>query len=280
MTVRHLGERIHDLLDNRLSREAAAEAMTHLEDCDTCTMRWKELRAAREALNSSEAGIDVRFAQQLLDRDRMAQIASHETRRDARAARGRDRRPVVVSLSASLILVAVTGAAYVAGEPEDIDPGITASSETGMLSVARMDSSTMRGWVPTDGWIHPDWQSSGFEPVEATVRETPQGAQVLTYTLLSDVEPVLVVEQQGRLNSALVADMPRTTAEGVDGYVVDTVPGRIVWQTGDVVVLLSCNCAVETLEDVAAAFPQDDEHGFVDQVLAGLGVFADALSGR
>ncbi|WP_062302024.1 anti-sigma factor family protein [Demequina subtropica] len=280
MTGRHLGERIHDLLDNRLPREAAAEAMRHLEACDECTRRWRELRAAREALNSSEAGIDMTFARRLLDREHMAQVASHETRRDARAARGRDRRPVVLSLSVALLLVAVLGAAYVAGEPDDIDPGITASSETGMLSVARMDSSTMRGWVPTDGWIHPDWQSSGFEPVEASVRETPQGARILAYTLLSDIEPVLVLEQQGRLADEDVASLQPTSTEGLDGYVVGTDPTRIVWQTGDVVVLLSCNCAEETLEEVATAFPEDDEPGFVDQIIAGLGVFGDALTGR
>ncbi|WP_062461523.1 anti-sigma factor family protein [Demequina soli] len=280
MTDRHLGDRIHDLLDHRLSREATAEAMAHLEGCEGCTVRWDELRAAREALNSSEAGIDMTFARLLLDRERMERIAQQETRRHARAARGRDRRPVLITLSLTLVLVAVIGAAYVAGAPDDIDPGLAASSESGLLSVSRMDSSTMRAWDQTGGWIHPDWQSSGFAPVEAAVRETSNGARVLDYTLLSDAEPVLVHEQQGRLARDLAARLPVITVGDLDAYVAATDPISLVWQAGDVVVLVSCDCSVQTLEDVAAAFPQDGEAGPVDQVMAGFAVFSDALTGH
>ncbi|SEJ33951.1 anti-sigma factor family protein [Demequina mangrovi] len=280
MTGRHLGERIHDLLDNRMPREAAAEAMAHLDRCDECRRRWDELRTAREALNSSECGIDVSFAQRLLDREHIAEMAQHETRRDARAARGRDRRPAVLTLSLTLLLIAVVGAAYVAGEPDDIDPGLVASSETGMLSVARMDSSTMRDWASTGEWIHPDWQSSGFDPVEGTVREASNGARVLAYSLLTDAEPVLVTEWHGRMIVDPEATLLPIAVDGLDGYVIGTDPTSIAWQAGDIVVILTCDCTVGTLEEVAAEFPQDDEPGFVDQVMAGLGVFGDALTGR
>ncbi|WP_062310796.1 anti-sigma factor family protein [Demequina rhizosphaerae] len=280
MTGRHLGDRIHDLLDHRLSSEAAAEAMAHLEGCAECDARWRELRAAREALHSSEAGIDLRFTEQLLDRDRMAEIAQQETRQRARAARGRDRRPAVLTLSLTLILVAVIGAAYVAGAPEDVDPGLSAQADTAGQSIVRMDSSTLREGGLSGDWIQPDWQSTGFIPVEGTVREAASGSRVLVYTLLTDAEPVLVLEQQGRLRYDRVAALPRVEAGGLDAYVVSTSPSRLAWQAGGVVVALSCSCALDTLEEVAAAFPQDDEPGPVDQVMTGLGVFVDALTGH
>jgi len=74
--------------------------MEHLDECPECAERWQELRAAREALNSSEVGIDVRFAQQLLDRKRMAQIASEETPERARAASGAGRKHVTMAAAA------------------------------------------------------------------------------------------------------------------------------------------------------------------------------------
>ncbi|WP_062519792.1 anti-sigma factor family protein [Demequina silvatica] len=280
MTARHLGERIHDLLDNRLSSESAAEAMAHLEECDDCARRWEGMRAAREALHSSEAGIDMRFTQQLLDRDRMAEIASHETRQRARAARGRDRRPAVLTLSLTLILVAVIGAAYVAGEPGDIDPGLSASAEEQGPSVVHLDPDAMRDGVSMGDWIHPDWQSSGSTPVEAAVREGPNGSRVLVYTLVSDGESVLALETRGRLAPERVAALPVAEVEGLDAYVVGTDPSRIVWQAGDIVVALQCECLLDTLEDLAAQFPQDDEPSAVDQIMTGLGVFGDALTGH
>ncbi|WP_296664974.1 anti-sigma factor [Demequina sp.] len=280
MTARHLGERIHDLLDNRLSRPAAAEAMAHLSECPECTERWRELRAAREALNSSEAGIDMTFARRLLDRERMAQMAEQENPRSARAARGRDRRPVILTLSVTLVLVAVLGAAYVAGAPAEVDPELSASSEDGMLSVVQLDSQSMRSGDELNAWIHPDWQASGFVPVEAVVREASDGSPVLVARLLSGSQPVLVLEQQGRLNSAYVADAPLAEVEGIDAFVVSTSPASVVWQAGEIVVSLTCTCAVGTLEDVAAAFPQDGEPGFVDRIMSGMGVFADALTGN
>ncbi len=280
MTGRHLGERIHDLLDNRLPRAAATEAMAHLAECDECAQRWRELRTAREALHSSDAGIDMTFARRLLDRDRMAEIAQQETRRDARAASGRDRRPAVLVLSLSFVLAALVGAAYVAGEPADVEPDLSASSEDGVLSVAQLDSSVTRTADPRGDWIHPDWQSSGLSPVGAKIREASDGSPVLVATLLVDTTSVTLAEMQGRLNSDRVAGMPLAAVDGVDAYVVDTAPAKIVWQAGVHVVYLECDCALGTLEMVATQFPQDDEPGFVDQVMAGFGVFADALTGN
>lgn len=281
MTQRHLGDRLHDLLDNRLSREAAAEAMAHLEECADCTARWNGLRAAREALHSSEAGIDMRFTSRLLDRDRMAEIARAEDPRHVRAARPRDRRPLVLSTSLSVMLAALVGAAYAAGEPDDVDPDLTASSATGAaLSVASMDSQGMRTGQQLREWLQPDWESADLTPVEASVVRADSGATVLVATLLSGSQPVLLTEQQGHLPEHYVADKPVVSIGGIEAYVVGSSPSQLVWQAGEVVVSLTCTCAVSTLEEVAGAFPTDDEPGFVDQVMTGFGVFADALTGN
>ena len=281
MSERHLGDRLHDLLDHRLSPESAAEAMAHLEGCAECTARWNGLRAAREALNSSEAGIDLRFTSRLLDRDRMAEIAKAEDPRHVRAARPRDRRPMVLTTSLSLMLAALVGAAYAAGEPEDVDPDLTASSANGTaLSVASMDSQGMRAGQQLAEWVQPDWEATGLTPVEASLVRADSGATVLVATLLSGSQPVLLTEQQGHLPEDYVADKPQVSVGGIDAYVIGSSPSQLVWQAGEVVVSLTCTCAVSTLEEVAGTFPTDGEPGFVDQVMTGFGVFADALSGN
>ena len=280
MTGRHLGERIHDLLDNRLPAAASAEAMAHLDQCEECTTRWRELRQARQALNSSECGIDLAFARQLLDKERMQEIARGESPGAARAARGRDRRPAVLTLSLTLVLIAVLGAAYVAGAPEDVTTELSASSEDGAVSVAQLDSAGMRSGDGLDSWVHPDWQSSGLTPVAAKERVTQSGTVYLAAALLADSTPVDVAEFAGRLNPVSVTGAPVIDLDGVDAYVIDTSPTRLVWQAGEYVVFLTCDCSTGTLQQVAVAFPRDGEPGAVDQILTGLGVFVDALTGE
>ena len=50
MTARHLGNRIHDLVDGRLSRADSYVAMAHLADCEDCGSEWEQLRKERAAL--------------------------------------------------------------------------------------------------------------------------------------------------------------------------------------------------------------------------------------
>lgn len=281
MTAKHLGERVHDLLDNRLSRADAYAAMEHLGECDNCSARWRELRAAREALNSSEAGIDMRFTQQLLDRERMAQIAKGESRHRARVASGRARRPITLAVTGASLAVVALAAAYSAGAPTPVDHEFAAASSLGgAQSVAFHGPDSMRAGDQLSAWVQPDWHATGLVPIEAKVVHGPEGSTVLVAALLADMEPVIVTEQRGRLVDSLVEDLPRADVDGREVYIVSDDPAQVVWQSREVVVSALCECEMSTLETVAAAFPADHEPGFVDRVATGVGELADALTGQ
>lgn len=281
MTQKHLGESLHDLLDGRMSAADAAVAMSHLEECAECSARWTELRAAREALNSSSAGIDMRFAQQLLDRDRMAQIAQGESKHTARAARPRKRTSASIAFSVTVLMVAAVGAAYYAGGPDAIEVEFSAASADGTeQGVAYMDPQDMRFEEDMRAWVHPDWQDSGLVPIEAKILRDKNDTQVLVATLLAGFDPVVVTEKHGSLIHERVADLPRADVQGIDAYIVRVDPAQLIWQTGGVVISVTCSCAMVTLETVAGTFPTHTEPGFVDRVQDGLGELAGTLTGN
>lgn len=279
MTDKHLGERIHDLLDGRLSREESQAAMGHLAVCEECHTRWQELRAARDALNSSPAGIDLRFAQLLLDKERMAAMAQGESKHVARAAKGRDKRPVTIASAAAIILGFTVIGAYLAGSPDVIDAdlvAVAASSDersTAVIDAQSMDSAQMTQWV------QPDWQDSGLIPLEAKILRHGD-AEILVASMLAGPEPVVIVEQRGRLAAVVPEHAPVMTVNGVNVYVVNTTPIQVLWESGPVVIAATCTCAADTLATAIAAFPQAEEPGVMDQIGAGFGVFGDALTGK
>jgi len=279
VTDKHLGERIHDLLDGRLSREDSQAAMAHLAVCAECHTRLQELRAARDALNSSPAGIDMRFAQLLLDKDRMAAMAKGESKHVARAAKGRDRRPITIAGAAAIILGFTVIGAYLAGSPDVVSADLVATAASGDgRSTAVMDAQSMDSAAMTQ-WVQPDWQASGLIPLEAKVMRHGD-AEILVASMLVGPEPVVVVEQRGRLAAVVSERAPVMTVNGVDVYVVNTTPIQVLWQSGPVVIAATCTCAVDTLATAIAAFPQADVPGVMDQIGAGFGVFGDALTGH
>jgi len=277
---KHLGDSVHDLLDGRLRGDRAYAAMAHLGECEECASRFHELRAARDALNSSQAGIDMRFAEQLLDRTRIAQIAAVERPENARATR-RARRGPVLSVAALMVgAVMIVGAAWQVGAPDDVSLEFAQPRKaTGTSSVAYVDTQGMRSGVLLRSWIHPDFSQSDLIPIEARVVQRANGQLALFATLLSGPDVVQIVQEHGHLNSALVTQMPRANVDDADVYVVKSgTSSTVVWQTGDVVVALSCECSLPTLESVAAEFPAGTDPGFVDRVSEGFHTFADALS--
>lgn len=276
MTDKHLGDSIHDLLDGRLNNAQSQAAMAHLETCEQCNARWQELRAAREALNTSSAGIDMRFAQMLLDKDRMAEIAKGESKHRARAARGRDRRPASIVVAVAAIAFIVVGAAYVAGAPATVQPDFAASPAYGATGRMGTETAAVDSHSP---WVHPNWQDSGLVSVGARI-ERHGGVDVLVATLLVGRDPVVITEQEGRLAAVIVENAPRLTVNGVDAYVVSSVPVQVVWQAGPVVVAATCECAVDTLVTVVAAFPQAENPNAFDRVVDGFGVLAGAMTGK
>ena len=279
MSDKHLGDRIHDLLDGRLSRPDTHAAMAHLDQCEECSTRWQELRAAREALNSSSAGIDMRFAQMLLDKERMAQIAQGESKHVARAARGRDRRPTTIAVALVVILGFTVGAAYLAGTPDVVTADFaSAAFAGGERSSAVLDAEAMASAEMSD-WVQPDWQGSGLIPIEAKILRDGD-TQILVASLLIGMEPVLIAEQRGRLAAAVTEEAPRIVVDGVDVYVVNAAPAQVLWQSGPIVVAAKCSCALQTVSIVVAAFPQSGDPGVVDQISAGFGVLGGALTGK
>lgn len=285
MSDQHLGDDIHDLLDNRLSATQTADAMRHLDVCADCRLRWDDLREAREALQTSSAGIDLTFSQDLLDRDRIAEIARAESKQQARAARGKGRRPMLTSL---IVLVAVTtgvGAAYVAGSPAEVslefaeEPVLTGSPQPGTLQAAHgtrpsatvsyMGATSMRGGEELRSWVHPDWKETGVTPVEASVMTTRDGDLVLVASILFDRQPIVITEQHGQLSEALVEQAEAMDLGHTQAYILSESPRQLVWQTGDVVISATCSCPLATLHEVAKCFPAQKDSRFTTRIFDG-----------
>jgi anti-sigma factor RsiW len=278
VTSKHLGDKIHDLLDGRLTGDKAYAAMAHLGECEDCAARFHELRAARDALNTAEAGIDMSFAQRLLDRDRIAQIAAQEPSNRARASAPPDHRPLAAVILVGAAASLVVGMAWMMGAPTKVGlEFVTTASGNSAQPVVYMGAQGMRSGDQLRSWIHPDFAESGLVPVEAKVLQRSNGSNVLVATMLRDMDVVVVTQEHAQLASE-VNTLPRAGVEGIDVYVLSSAePAQVVWQTGDVVIALGCECALSTLESVAAEFPTATDPGFVDRVGEGFEELADLL---
>ncbi|GIG53561.1 hypothetical protein [Demequina activiva] len=278
MSEQHLGDDLHDLLDNRLSPARCAAAMAHLEACDECRSKWDDLRAARDALKTSTAGIDMRFTEQLLDRDRIAEIAKGESKHQVRAARPPDRRPLLVAALACALAGLVVISAYVVGEPEEVSLEFAESDDVSGTAVVRMGAQTMRTGDQLRSWVHPDWEATGLVPVEATVVRARSGENVLVASMLAQVEPIVITEQHGRLSPLVTEYYTPVDLGHTSAYLVSDHPRQLVWQTGDVVISVTCTCAPALLEEAALAFPAHGDLTVVDRVLDGLREISDAVT--
>ena len=302
MSDQHLGEELHDLLDNRLSATRTAASMRHLDECADCRMRWNDIREAREALQTSSAGIDLTFSQNLLNRDRIAEIARDESKQQARAARGKDKRPMLAVLIIFVAFSTSVGAAYVAGTPAEVSlefvqqPALAASGmqaaafeaagppqsqslQSGTseaahphhesATVAYMGPTSMRGGESLRRWVHPDWKESRITPVEAAVVTTRGGEMVLVASVLFDRHAMVITEQHGQLSSALTEHAESVDLGHTDAYIVSESPWQLVWQTGDVVISATCSCPLATLQEVAECFPAQEDPNFTKRVVDG-----------
>lgn len=280
MSSKHLGDRIHDLLDGRLNRDKTYAAMAHLGECEDCAARFRELRKAREALSTSEAGIDMTFAQRLLDRERIAQIAAQEPpSRVTASARSRVQRPVIVLASMAVAATLLVAVAWVLGAPAQVGLEFVHTASGGSAQpVAHMGAQSMRTGDQLRTWIHPDFAQSHLVPVEARVYQRANGSNVLVATMLRGADVVMVTQEHARL-APLAEELPRANVDGIEAFVLSAAePAQLVWQTGDVVIALGCDCALSTLEAVAAEFPTADGPGFVDRIGEGFQELADLLN--
>lgn len=280
MTSKHLGESIHDLLDGRLRGDKAYAAMAHLGECEDCAGRFHQLKAARDALTSSQAGIDMRFTQRLLDRERIAEIAAGEAARSTTATRPARRTPLVMAASLVIVAVVLVSVAWQAGAPEEVTLEFANPREGNAAPVAYVDTQAMRSGELLRSWIHPDFSTSSLIPIEANVVRGHHGELVLVASILAGPDQVTVIQEHGHLSPSETDQMPSADVDGADVFVVESHPGyssTVVWQTGDVVVALSCECSLTTLESVAEEFPSASDPGFVDRVAEGFTVLADAV---
>ena len=280
MNSKHLGESIHDLLDGRLRGDKAYAAMAHLGECADCASRFHELKEARDALTSSQAGIDMRFAQRLLDRNRIAEIAAGDASLHRKPTRTLRRAPVVVAATFVLVAVVLVGVAWKVGAPDEVALAFSAPHDGGAAPVAYVNTQQMRSGEMLQSWIHPDFATSGLIPIEASVVKRLDGGLVMVATILSGADQVTVIQEHGRLAPRATAQMPAASVKKADVYIVASDPGfasTVVWQTGDVVVALSCECSLTTLESVAEEFPSAADPGFADRVAEGFSTLADAV---
>lgn len=282
MSEAHLGNRIHDLLDNRLSAEQTADAMAHLDACADCRVRWDDLRSAREALRTSSAGIDMTFARQLLDRDHMAAVARGESKHVARAASGRGHNPVLMLAIVMAVLGASVGALYSLGAPEEVTLASAEGSadQAAAVPVTFYEPSSMRSGEALRDWASPAWDSADLVPVEAKVVTDSDGEIVLVQSLLAGLDTIVVTEQRGTLVDDLDERFDSAEVNGFTVFLVGDNPRQIVWQCGEIVISASCDCAADTLEAVAAAFPSHDPAGVLDRVVDGVERIAEAVTGN
>lgn len=278
MTTRHLGKQVYELLDGRLSRAEVAAAMDHLEECERCRTRWDDLRHDREAIQTSGRGIDVSFARHLLDRDRIAEIAKDEPRHHVRAARGPGRHIGVAVVVAGAVLLAILLLLWALGAPRQVEArslSAAAAHDAEVLQVYY--ASSMRWGGSVAEWAHPEWDVTGITPVEARLLRDGEGRSLLVITLLLGEDRVTVVEQRGVLPGAV--EHPVAEVADREVFHVSEDPNLLVWESGSVVAGASCDCAVEVLEEVVAAFPDKDEQGILDRIGDGAGTVADAITG-
>lgn len=280
MTSKHLGDRIHDLLDGRLTGEKAATAMSHLGECETCSARWHELRTAREALSTADAGIDMSFAQRLLDKERIAQIAAQESKAKARAAAPPDRRPMALASLLAVAAATLVISAWSLGAPHPVSLEFAESGPAAVgqaQTVAFVDPQGMRSGDGLRSWIHPDFSESQIIPIEAHVKQRDNGSKVLVAKLLLGQDSLIVTEEHGTLHPA-VQDFPLANVDAVDVFVIRYAnPAQVAWQTGDVVIAMGCECPLSVLEGAAAEFPTAEGPGTIDRILDGFEELADLL---
>lgn len=280
MKYQHLGTKVHDLLDNRLSAQDTADAVAHLDECDECRTRWEELRAAREALQSSSAGIDMNFAQQLLDRDRMAQIASTESKASVRAAAGHSRRPVMALMVVLIVMASGVVASYAAGAPQHVEPAFADAADSAGGAVSYMSSTSIRGGDELSEWAHPAWDSTDVVPVEAKLVQGSQGQEILVMWLLAGAHSIVVTEQHGSLPPEVGEHFPTVEIGDVSAYLVGEHPLRVVWETGDIVASAACECTAATLSQAVESFPADGGPGVLDRMSDGAARIASVLTGE
>lgn len=283
--MRHVDKELTALVDGRLSTERRERVLAHLVHCPRCSGLARAERASRRALH--DAG-PVDPPADLTDR-LLAVPASAPPPGPVPAWAQRviddrrTRRRLVVSLSgvaagavgAVGVLVTVGALAEREATPADmladvrsapaVDPSGLAvlASPTGAEPAADgdalvpvepdlSDTDAVLAWMAQEGWATPESLPPGLHVTD--VRVDP-GATVLEIELVGGDTYVRLIEQPGRLEPDVVAELE---AVEIDGGLVHRLPwaehGYVVQCAENLVMVVASSAAGG---EVAAALPQE-----------------------
>jgi hypothetical protein len=275
----HVTRQLNLLIDGRLERQDALKAMAHLAECESCTDEWDALRRDREALQTSGSGIDMRFAQRLLDRERIAVIAQAEPRRHAKAANCV--RPHVLrgSLLVASGAIGILTILYMLGEPKEIPLSTLIAgnsvSETTVQMVSMDDAEETAALVASG---HPEWAGSELTPLGTTILED-DGIRVSRTTVRMGENELIVTERRGRLPRDIAEVLEQSAQGDRTVFLFDGDGAGILFESGQMVVTIGCSCPKEILVGVAQGFPEERSPGVLSRLGDGMGELADVVTG-
>ncbi|MCJ7827057.1 MAG: zf-HC2 domain-containing protein [Demequinaceae bacterium] len=279
MLSRHVIRQLNLLIDGRLEREDALKAMAHLEGCERCTAEWDALRRDREALQTSGTGIDMRSAQRLLGRERIAVLAQAEPRRLAKAATGVRPHILKGTIMAASGVIAILSILYMLGEPREIPlssllPGNTIYGPT--VSTLVMDNADAReNAIASES---PAWQVPEMTPL-GTIIVDDNGARVSRTTVLMGENRFTVTERRGRLPKDVEDFLQRSDQGEREVFLFDEEGSGVMFESGDNVISIDCDCSLDVLVGIVNTFPEESSPGVLTRLGDGVGVIADAVTG-
>lgn len=282
--MRHVDKELTALVDGQLPTERRERVLAHLVHCPRCSALARAERASRRALHDTgpvdpPADLTDRLLALPASAPPPAPVPAWAQRviDDRRA-----RRRLVVSLSgvaagavgAFGVLVTVGVLAEREATPADmladvrsapaVDPGRLAvlASPAGAEEVADdavapveadlSDTDAVLAWMAQEGWATPASLPAGLHVTD--VRVDP-GATVLEVELVGGDTHVRLIEQPGRLEPDVVAELE---AVEVDGGTVHRLPwaehGYVVQCAENLVMVVASSAAGG---EVAAALPQE-----------------------
>lgn len=277
--MRHVDREVTALVDGRLPGERRERVLAHLVHCPRCARLVEEERASRRALH--DAG-PVQPPPDLTDRllalpgqaPPPGQVPAWAQRvvEDRRA-----RRRLVTSLT--FVAVGAVGAVGVlvtvgvmterAATPTDmladvreaheLDPGRLAlvseppaeRGERVPTSLTASDTDAVFAWMAREGWATPGTLPAGLHVTD--VRLDP-ASTVLEVELVGGESYVRLIQQPGRLDPAVLADLEPVE---VDGAKVHRLPGEehgFVVQCAENVVMVVAT--TEAGEEIVGALPR------------------------
>jgi hypothetical protein len=278
MTTRHLGKRLSQLLDGRLNDEETLEAMAHLESCPACNEEWDDLRRDREALQTSGSGIDMRNAQKLLNRDRIAEIAQAEPRRHVKVAGGVRPHFMRATLLSTAGVTVVLALLYALGEPGVVSPDAFVAEAVHHGPDLRIVPSSSAADEVLAPWVHPEWGEGTIAPAQA-VRTEANGVRVVRALVFVGDDELMVSEVKGQLPSEPTDPLVRVEHEARDVFQIEGEDSTIFFESEDAVVRLDCTCSLESLLAVADTFPESRDPGVFERLGQGVGAVANAVTG-